>query len=111
MPTENLRCPNCGAYYKDEVPKWVSYVKCGYCGATILVKAEEKTSASKTKTFEVNGFAKFLAKKGCTFDPISGMIKMGNVYVQVDERGSVSGPLPQKRTVERWIEEYLEESS
>jgi len=117
-----LRCPNCGAIYKGEVPKWVQYVKCSYCGAAIkisndtskiqviVVDSEEKSQPLKEeKKFNRKEFFEFLqVKKGLkTCDYISGIIQLGNQTVEVTETGQVIGPEPMKRMVERWIAEYL----
>ena len=117
-----LRCPNCGAIYKGEIPKWVQYVKCPYCGAAIkisndtskiqviVVNSEEKSQPLKEeKKFNRKEFFEFLqVKKGLkTCDYISGIIQLGNQTVEVTETGQVIGPEPMKRMVERWIAEYL----
>ena len=118
-----LKCPNCGAIYKGEIPKWIQYVKCPYCGAAIkvssngisrvqviVVDSKEKLPPSKEeKSFNRKEFFEFLQmKKGLkTCDYISGIIQLGNQMVQVTEAGQVIGPEPMKRMVERWIAEYL----
>ncbi|GEM_PF-2817345 len=118
-----LRCPNCGAVYKGEIPEWVQHVKCPYCGAAIkvsndaskvqviVVDSKEKLQTFKEKKrFNRKDFFEFLQmKKGLkSCDYISGIIQLGNLRVEVTEAGQVIGPQSLKRMVERWIAEYLE---
>jgi DNA-directed RNA polymerase subunit RPC12/RpoP len=36
-----IRCPRCGAYITEEIPKGVSYLKCPYCNTTVLIPKKE----------------------------------------------------------------------
>lgn len=121
MAPKELRCPNCGAYYKKEVPKWVSYVKCEYCGATIPVPSPNDRSPidtvvvyvspqpKKKKEFDLREFCIFLSKKGFNADPGSGAIEIAGTIVYVDEEGNVDGPEPYKTKIEKWIYMYMNE--
>lgn len=121
MNSKEPRCPNCGAYYKKAIPKWVSYVKCEYCGATIPVPSTDNQSPidtvvvyvsprSKKKEFDLREFCIFLSKKGFNADPGSGAVEIAGAVVYVDEEGNVEGPEPYRTKIEKWIYTYMNES-
>lgn len=116
---QELRCPNCGAYYKGRVADWVSYVKCTYCNTSIPVPKKETPSQPQQiiaitasairppKTFDLSKFSDFMRRKGYALDPVSGVVKVGpaTVYISVD--GIVEGPEPYRTRMERWVSEYM----
>lgn len=118
---EEIRCPHCGAPYKNKVPDWVTSLQCPYCGAAILIpKGETSSRVSKIiyveevtpkpqKTFSLIDFSEFMRKKGYVVDPISGALKMGTVIVYISEEGIVDGPEPYKTRAEKWINEYMKQ--
>lgn len=117
--TEKLRCPNCGAHYTGNVPEWLSYVKCPYCGASIPIPKKETqqqsqqvivvtpSEAKPKKTFVLSDFSEFISKKGYVMDPVSGVAKMGSATLYIDENGTVEGPEPYRTKMEKWISEYM----
>lgn len=95
-------------------------MKCPYCGAVIKVESSEQPGTvkkvrlieemviSESKTFDINEFASFLNKIGVkTFDPVSGILRIGTMEVRVTEEGAVQGTEPLKSRVEKWVQKYM----
>jgi hypothetical protein len=119
---EDLRCPKCGAPYKQRVPDWVTCVQCSYCKTAILiqkktgatsttkiVRIEEVVEEQKTKPFSLAEFSEFMKTKGYLLDPVSGLLKMGQFVVSVSDDGIVEGPEPCRTRAEKWISKYMKQ--
>jgi DNA-directed RNA polymerase subunit RPC12/RpoP len=115
----SLRCQNCGAFYKGSISPYQKFVKCQHCGS--MIKAVDDTAAGEvravlvtetaakpSKVFTLDEFAAFLAKRGIkTFDPVSGILRLGSQQATVSQEGAVEGPEPLKLRVERWVQTYM----
>jgi len=113
----SLVCKNCSAVYKGKISSYSRFVKCTYCNSVIVVpSAEHKTAAARLtneksithKEFNTEQFEAFLVKKGIkTFDKVSGILKLGNQEVVVDQDGTISGPEPLRSRVEKWLHKFM----
>jgi len=114
---QEVRCPQCGAFYKGNIPDWVTSVQCSYCKTAILIDRRDKTTPQVTKvvyveevpqkSFSLAGFSEFMRKKGYSVDPVSGLLRMGPAVVCVSEGGNVEGPEPYRTRTEKWIADYM----
>jgi hypothetical protein len=117
---EELRCPKCGAHYTQKVPEWVTCVQCSYCNTAILVprkntetsttkiiRIEEVVTKPPTKVFSLSEFSEFMRRRGYLLDPISGLLKMGQIVISINEDGVAEGPEPYRAKVEKWVSEYM----
>jgi hypothetical protein len=114
-----LRCENCNAPYKGPISPYQKFFKCQYCGSITKIARDEpsgetrrivvtETVVGPSKTFKICEFAAFLLKRGVkTFDPVSGILKLGSQEVCVSEEGAVDGPERLKLRVEKWVEEFM----
>lgn len=117
----NIQCQNCGAFYRGPISSYQKFVKCPYCDSIINVAPEESPDRKKrllvreivvesSKTFKINEFADFLVRRGVkTFDPVSGILKVGSQQVYISEEGAIEGPGRLKSRVEKWIAEFMSE--
>jgi len=114
----SLRCENCGAFYKGSISPYQKLVRCQNCGCIIKIYPDESTLKKRVlvrevvvepcKTFKIDEFAAFLIKRGIkTFDPVSGVLKLGSHEVYVTKEGVVEGPEPLKSRVEKWIRIFM----
>lgn len=115
----SLQCENCGAFYKGSISPYQKFVKCQHCGSIIKTPSDApggevkrviiaETVVEPCKVFKIDEFAAFLVKRGIkTFDPVSGILKLGLQQVCVSEEGAVEGPEPLKHRVERWIQDFM----
>lgn len=118
----NIQCQNCGAFYSGSISSYKKFVKCPYCDSVIDVNPGEQSSKKKrllvrevieesSKMFKINEFADFLVRRGAkTFDPVSGILKVGSQQVYISEEGAVEGPERLKSRVEKWIAEFMSET-
>jgi len=117
----SLRCENCGAPYKGSISPYQKFVKCQHCGGTLKVNPDESTREKRVlvreaiveprKAFKMDEFAAFLIRRGVkTFDPLSGVLKLGSHQVYVSEEGAVEGSEPLKSRVEKWIHIFMSDS-
>lgn len=118
----SLRCENCGAPYRESISPYQKFVKCQHCGCVLRVNPSEVKSGEKrlivretvietSRTFDINQFAAFLVKRGVkSFDPVSGVLKVGSQQVCVSDEGAVIGPDPLKTRAEKWIQIFMSES-
>jgi hypothetical protein len=115
----SIRCEHCGAPYKGPISPYQRFFKCNYCGCiTNIGRGETKgdvkritvteTVVGPSRTFKITEFAVFLSKRGIkTFDPVSGVLKLGSQEVCINEEGAVEGPEPLKVRVEKWINDFM----
>ena len=115
----SIQCENCGAFYRGSVSPYQKFVKCQHCGSALKVPSDKLDGTSKKtiitetvveacKTFKIDEFAKFLTKRGITtYDPVSGILKLGPQQVCINDEGTVEGPEPLRSRVERWIQTYM----
>jgi len=118
----NIQCQNCGAFYKGHISSYQKFVKCPYCNSIIDVSPEETSVRKKrvlvrevveesSKAFKINEFADFLVRLGVkTFDPVSGILRVGSQQVYISEEGAVEGPERLKSRVEKWIAGFMSET-
>lgn len=121
--SQELRCPKCGAHYTKKVPEWVTCVQCDYCNTAILVQRKSldtqvhetvvikeivrEAVVEPSKVFVLAEFSKFMKQKGYILDPISGLLKMGQIIISISEEGLVEGPEPYRTRAEKWLAEYM----
>jgi hypothetical protein len=115
----SLRCQNCGAFYKGPISPYQKFVKCQHCASIIKVVDDTNVQEVKTvivaetatkpnKVFTLDEFAVFLVKRGVkTFDPVSGVLRLGSQQASVSQEGAVEGPEPLKLRVERWVQTFM----
>jgi hypothetical protein len=70
---------------------------------TELTLTEERP---KTEAFCLADFAKFMRTKGYTVDHCSGLMKMGQAVICINQDGSVDGPEPFRTRAEKWVSQY-----
>jgi DNA-directed RNA polymerase subunit RPC12/RpoP len=121
--SQELKCPKCGAHYKKTVPEWVTCVQCEYCRTAILVQRKNSDSRGSErvvvkeivretvekppKVFCLTEFSEFMRQKGYALDPVSGLLKLGQIMISISEGGVVEGPEPYRTRAERWLTEYM----
>jgi len=105
------KCPYCGGTPTKEIPSWVSYIKCEWCGRVYEVKDSGETRPDKIfkKKFDLFEFKHFLeTKKNIrTFDPVSGILIMFGKQAEISEDGIVNADPSIKNRIEKWIYEFL----
>ena len=105
--------------YKGIVSPYQKFFKCQYCGCITKIAADgskseirkvvvTETIVGPLKVFDINDFSAFLAKRGIkSFDPMSGILKLGPQEVCVGQDGAVEGPESLKLRVEKWIGVFM----
>ncbi|MEM3640585.1 MAG: hypothetical protein QXH37_01495 [Candidatus Bathyarchaeia archaeon] len=66
-----IRCPRCGAYVTEEITKDVSYVKCPYCNATLLIPKNEASKGIQHVIVLTREKIRQIKKYGKTFDEMN----------------------------------------
>jgi len=104
----SLECKNCKAIYNGNISAFSRFVKCNYCGCVITIANINISEKSDYKAFNIEAFSKFLRKRGInTFDPISGILKIGAEEVNISQDGSISGSKRLRLRVEGWLEKFM----
>jgi len=105
--------------YKGPFSPYQKFFKCQYCGCITKIVADgsnaeirkiivTETIVGPSKAFDINDFSAFLGKRGIkSFDPVSGILKLGSQEVCVSQDGAVEGPGSLKLRVEKWIEAFM----
>lgn len=117
----NIKCEHCGAPYRGSISPYQKFVHCENCGSVIRVNLDESTTMKKrllvretfiepSKAFKINEFTAFLSRRGVnSFDPVSGVLRLGSQQVCISTEGVVEGPEPLKSRVEKWIHIFMSE--
>jgi len=115
----SFKCDHCGAPYDSHISRYQKSFKCKYCGRITKISEDEtkkdvkritvtETVIGPSQAFKITEFASFLYKRGVkTFDPGSGVLKLGSQEVCITEEGTVEGPEPLKVRVEKWINDFM----
>ncbi len=102
----NVVCENCKAPYSGPISPLSRFVKCSYCNS--VIKISDERAFVTGKVFSIDSFGSYLVKRGIrTFDPVSGIIRLGNQEVSVSQDASVNGSEPLKTRVEKWILQFM----
>lgn len=117
----SIKCEHCGAPYRGSISPYQKFVRCENCRGIIRVNPDESATTKKrllvretfiesSKTFKINEFTAFLSRRGVnSFDPVSGVLRLGAQQVHISTEGAVEGPEPLKSRADKWIHIFMSE--